>query len=260
MTRKPRKPSRAAIYCRISEDRDDDHLAVERQERLCRDLAADRGWQVARTFINGDVSASNGESRPQYEAMLAAIESGSIDAIIVRDQDRLVRRPVELERIITLTERMGAAILNVAGQVDLSTPNGRLVARMLGAAAAGEVEAKVERQKRKSDQLAAAGKPHPGPRPFGYEPDQLTIREDEAALLRDAAERILAGESLTSLAREWNRQGIPTARGNAWTPTSLRKTLTGPRVAGLRAHRGEVVGEPPGPPSSPGTPRRPWWR
>lgn len=55
---------------------------------------------------------------------------------------------------------------------------------MLGAMAAGEIEHKVERQKRTSDQLAAAGKPHPGLGRFGYGVDQMTIRESE--LVRDA--------------------------------------------------------------------------
>src|SRR4051812_750934 len=79
------RPVKAAIYCRISRDRVEiteggekrfTMLGVERQELDCRIKAASLGWEVAETFVDNDISATSGRTRPGYEAMLAAIENG----------------------------------------------------------------------------------------------------------------------------------------------------------------------------------------
>jgi hypothetical protein len=72
--------------------------------------------------------------------------------------------------------------------------------------------------------------------------DPHTVREEEAAVLREVAERWLAGEPMRALARELQERGVPTVRGGEWTRTGLRKTLMSPRLAGIRVHRrnGEV--------------------
>jgi hypothetical protein len=67
---------------------------------------------------------------------------------------------------------------------------------------------------------------------------------EEADAIRDAARRLLAGEGITALARDWNAKGYRRPRGGtAWSSTTVRDVLTSPRNAGLVQHRGEVVGE-----------------
>lgn len=61
-------------------------------------------------------------------------------------------------------------------------------------------------------------------------------------MLRAACDQVLAGESLGSIMRDWDARGVLTARGNRWNRTSLRQVLLRPRNAGLREHRGHVVG------------------
>ncbi|HEY0697927.1 MAG TPA: recombinase family protein [Micromonospora sp.] len=124
-----------------------------------------------------------------------------------------------------------------AGAVDLTTPSGRMVARMLGATARYESEHKAARIRRKLAENAAAGKPHV----YGWEPDRLTIRETEAAVIRDAARRILAGEPLRSIFRDLNARGLYNASGNPWTHPTFRGCLLNARHAGLREHNGQEV-------------------
>lgn len=69
-------------------------------------------------------------------------------------------------------------------------------------------------------------------RPFGYEPDRTTVRESEAELIRDAAQRIVDGESLRSVTKILNEGGARTSGGNALTPSVLRRILTSPRISG----------------------------
>ncbi|HYA01279.1 MAG TPA: recombinase family protein, partial [Candidatus Binatia bacterium] len=137
--------TRAAIYARISRDRAGAGLGVDRQAAECRELATRRGWDVVATFIDNDISAFSGKVRPQYEALLGAIEGGRVEAVLAWHNDRLHRSPKELERFIDLVEHHKVAVAVVqGGDYDLTTSNGRLSARIVGAVARHESEHKSE--------------------------------------------------------------------------------------------------------------------
>jgi hypothetical protein len=158
--------------------------------------------------------------------------------------DRLHRSPIELEHFIAICEPRGIPTHCVkAGALDLATPSGRLVARQLGAVARYEVDHAVERQKRAKLQAARAGRWRGGRRPFGWEADGVTVVPSEAAVIQDAAARVLAGESLNSLARELTKAGHRTSTGAAWTSLNLRDVLMRARNIGMVEHRGELIAE-----------------
>ncbi len=235
---------RAAIYARISQDRNGEALGVERQQRLCLELVDRLGWEVVERYVENDVSAYSGKERPQYAAMLNAARAGTVDAIVALDTDRLTRHPRELEDLIDLAESHRIGLATVGGRIDLGTTDGRLVARITGAVARQESERKAERTRRKIDELAQAGKWSGGPRRFGYSDGMVEIVAPEAEAIRQAARAVLdEGASWRSIARAWDEAGLLTARGNPWRPASVRRTLTAPHLAGLRLHRGEVVGQ-----------------
>lgn len=235
---------RAFIYTRISRDREGAGLGIERQREDCEDLAQRLGWTVADVYSDNDVSAYSGKKRPGYAAMLEALEAGKASAVISWHTDRLHRSPVELESFIDLCDRHKVEIRTVqAGVMDLGTASGKMVARMLGAAARHEVEHSIERQRRAKFQAALEGKFRGGRRSFGYESDGMTIRESEAARLRDAADRILAGVSIAQIVREWNEAGIVTTfSGKEWSTRDFRRMIARPRNAGLITHEGEILG------------------
>lgn len=233
----------AVIYARISRDREGAGLGVDRQRKDCEELAARLGWTVVDTFTDNDISAFSGKRRPGYDAMRAALESGRAQAVIAWHPDRLHRRPIELESFIDLCDRKGIAVRTVqAGTVDLSTASGRMVARMLGAAARHEVEHNVERQKRAKEQAALDGRYRGGRRAFGYEPSGMAVREAEADAIRDATKKVLSGVSLRQLAREWNAAGLRTSfGGNEFNSREVRKILLRPRNAGYSLHEGKRI-------------------
>ncbi|MDQ3640661.1 MAG: zinc ribbon domain-containing protein [Actinomycetota bacterium] len=71
-------------------------------------------------------------------------------------------------------------------------------------------------------------------RAFGHSADRAHVVDAEGAAIRDAARRVLAGETLSSIVAEWNRRGLPTASGGPWRVNSLSSLLLQPRLAGLR--------------------------
>lgn len=236
--------TRSGIYARISSDRGGTGLGVRRQEEDCRALCETRGWNVAGVFIDNDTSAYKSVSRPGYVRLLDAVGAGDIDAIVAWHPDRLHRSPLELEDFIQMVNKAGVAVATVqAGQYDLSTAAGRMTARVVGAVARHESEQKSERIRRKALELAREGRVGGGgTRPFGYEQDRMTVREGEAMLIVEAANRVVSGEALMAVARDWQARGIQTPTGRHWKSTPLRRMLMSPRIAGLRQHRGAVIG------------------
>ena len=215
-------------------------------------LPTARSWPKARGFVVAEAGTwttpsprSTASASPEYERLLADLRDGRIGAVVAWHPDRLYRHPRRtLRRSSRPWRAAGAAVATVqAGELDLATPSGRMVARMLGAAARYEGEHKAERQRRKHLELAEAGKTTGGgDRPFGFEADRVTIRESEATLIRDAARRLRAGETGRSIIKRWTASGVRTPRGSTWSRSSFRRMITSPRIAGLREHRGAVVG------------------
>jgi len=235
---------RAAIYARISSDRDGDLLGVRRQVEDCERLIERKGWEVAERYLDDDVSAYKERVRPAYRQMLDDVRGGFLDAV-VWDADRLHRQPKELEEFFEVCKDAGVTRLaSVSGDIDLAAHDGQFLARILGAVAKKESDDKSRRIRRKHEELAQAGKiAGGGTRPYGYEVDRRTVRESEAVIVRECARRLLAGEALRAICADLNERGVATVTGGPWKTQTLRRMLMSPRISGQREHRGEIVAD-----------------
>lgn len=227
---------------------------MARQLKDCLALAERKGWPVLQTFIDNDVSASTGRVRPQYAAMMTALAEGRLDALVCWDVDRLTRTPRELEDVVDLAERKGVALASVGGEIDLATPQGRLTARIKGSVAKHETEQLSRRVKAKMDERAETGATH-GRIAYGWRREQVlddqgrrlgsrdVLHPEQAAVLREAAGALLAGDSLRHIVAVLNDRGEVTLGDVPWTIVTLRRMLLRERTGGLRRHRGEIVGQ-----------------
>ena len=232
----------AAVYVRISDDKEGAGLGVARQRQDCEKRAAELDLAVSPVdYTDNDVSAYSGKSRAGYERLLDDITGHRIGAVIAWHTDRLHRSPTELERYITITEKIPTYTVT-GGLLDLSTPSGRLAARQFGAIARYESEHRAERIARKHQQSAELGRWRGGTRAFGYAADGMALDPAEAALVRGAYATVIAGGSLGSIIRAWNEQGITTTTGKAWSYATLRQVLLRQRNYGASVYRGRVVG------------------
>jgi len=211
------------VYARISSDVLGEGLGVARQRQDCAALAECHGWTVVDTYVDNDVSAFSGKRRPEYERLLTDVRSGRVHGIVAWHTDRLHRSPRELETFIDLIEATKCSVDTVqTGELDLSTPSGRVMARTLGAFARYESEHKSARIRRKLEQNAVEGKHHGGERPYGWNPDRTTLCEVEAEWVRFATSQVLAGVSLRSIAKVMNERGSRNADGAPWSLSNVR--------------------------------------
>ncbi|MFE2360158.1 recombinase family protein [Streptomyces virginiae] len=256
---------RAVIYVRISQDRTGAHLGVDRQRQDCEALAERHGWEVVETYCDNDISAYSGKPRKDYRRMLADLDAGTATVVIVWHNDRLTRSTVELEEYIDLSDRRGISTHTVqAGTIDLTSPSGRMTARILGAVARQESEHKGHRVARARLQNAQAGKWGGGIRPFGWgvptgetrkkidrktgdevevpvlDMDQLV--PEEAAAVEVGIDMILSGGSIKGWCRWLADKGLTTTRGNPVGHVEARDMLMRARNAGIAIYRGEEIG------------------
>jgi DNA invertase Pin-like site-specific DNA recombinase len=232
------KVKQAAIYCRISRDRTGQAAGTTRQRKDCTALVDRHGWEVTRVYVDDDTTAYTGEKREEYELLLDAVRAGVVDVIVAWHPDRLTRNMRELEDLVDVLDAADCPVQSCqAGEWDLSTPEGRMRARLLGTVARYESEIKAARLKAMHSDLARSGRWWGGPRPYGYQPDSeggLVVIEDEARIVHEAAARVLAGEWVGQIASDLNRRGVPTARGARWRVQTLRGLLTSDTIAGRR--------------------------
>lgn len=176
--------------------------------------------------------------------MLRDVRNGYVQAVVVWDIDRLTRTPREIEDVIDFADEYGLALANVGGDIDLSTSDGRMMARIKGALARAETEKMGKRLRRRFQQKAEMGEPH-GRSPYGYRRvDGRDIpNEEQAVVVRDAARRVLAGESLRAVCASLNSSRVSGPESSAWNTTILRQILTRASNAGLRTYQGRVIGK-----------------
>ena len=234
--------TQAAIYARISKD-DGSALGVSRQVKDCRTEADRRGWTVRDVYVDNDVSASSGAPRPEWQRLVRDVEARRVSAIVVWSAERLTRKPREAEDVIEWAEKYGLALANIGGELDLSTPDGRMMYRIRGAISRHESEQSSRRIRRKFLERAESGKPH-GKVAYGYQrvDGRDVLDPEQAAVISDAARRLLAGESLRSVATRLNETDRLSPRGKKWESATLRQILLRDRNAGLRRHQGSVIG------------------
>lgn len=274
---------RAAIYARISSDRGGDALGVKRQEKRCRELIERKGWTLAAVHTDNDRSAfDKSVVRESFERLRSDLDH--YDVVVYWKGDRVFRNALEYARFLGECQDRGVRPVSVEeGEIDLDDPMNLLLRGMFpGAQAEQESRNTAKRTRSKHKELAEKGKDSGGPRPYGFERDRVTIREEEAEVLRDAARRVLQGDGLRTIVRGMNEAGVPTVteqrrrrvQGLAedglshegisdelglkdvgtvqreldrkpveWYPRVLRRMLLAPRTAGMREHHGEVTAE-----------------
>lgn len=211
---------KVAIYARQSIDKAE---GIDRQKARCLALCEARAYSVAEIYEDNEVSATRARgASTAWARMLADIETGRIDVVIAVDIDRLLRR---MDDLLLLT-KLKVKVLTVSGEIDLTTPDGEFRAHMLASIAQYETRQKGERQTRANAARVEAGRPVPGRRRYGYEPDNMTLREPEAQDLRDLYKAFLAGASIRSL-----------ARAREWRNVRVRETLQNPSYKGWVKHK-----------------------
>ncbi|MFD4751830.1 recombinase family protein [Streptomyces sp. NPDC058426] len=235
----------AALYCRISQADDDDQTGVDRQERICREIADRRGLAIdpSHVFVDNSRSAwRRNRKRPGWDQLLERARHREFRHIIAYHPDRLMRQPRDLEELLQVSDDHEIVLHGEANRRNLSDPDDRFILRIEVAHACRSSDDTSRRLKSALAERAEAGMPHSGKRRYGYEADGMTIKDDEAEIVREVFDRYLRGQSPVAIALVLHKRGIKTVYGKEWTQGTVRALLDSRHVAAIRMHQGEEAG------------------
>ena len=245
------------IYARVSRLKRDEKRepSTNGQIAVCRVRLADLGLPEGKVLVDLDRSAWNPNvKREAWDELMDRLESGLSGGVIIFDLERFSRQPKDGERMIDLAAR-GLLVLDSESEYDLTTPNGKKAFRDAMNAAAYYSDRLSTRVQRGLRLKAMAGNPNGSAPRFGFEEDRMTVRQDEADIIREMTSRVMAGEVLLTLVADLNARGIQSTQGNPWDTTSLKNLLIRPINCGrvtfkTNPETGEraVVGRLPGSP------------
>jgi DNA invertase Pin-like site-specific DNA recombinase len=246
-----RSVTRAAIYCRLSRA---GGQGIERQEEDCRRIAAERGWDLAEVFTEtGSASPTARKARVEWERLKEGIEAHEFDAVIFWMEDRSNRDVIQAGEFVKVCQQAGLTKV-VLPTYEYDFTDQEDVAKFYGEVirAQQEIARLSKRVTRQKQQNAQAGKRNGGRRGFGSTGAGRTkvslwqaLQEQE--LIREAVSRVLAGESLQGIARDWKARGVRTPGtvanpdGGTWSGQNLRQMLLSPAIAGYRTHNGKLI-------------------
>lgn len=240
--------TRAVLYLRISES-DEASTSLQRQEEDLRARAAREGWTVV--DVLSDDGISGGLSREKATGALEMLRSGDADVLAVWKADRWSRQGVRAVADLddVLSQRPKARFIADQDALDSREASFDVIFGVLAVIARAERKNTSLRVRSSIAALRRVGRYSGGNLPYGYQPIAnpdgpgriLVVNEDEAAVVREAAERVLSGESTYAVSRDLNERGVPTRRGATWTVQALRQVLTAEPILGRITHRGELL-------------------
>lgn len=164
------------------------------------------------------------------------------DGLLVTHLDRMSRRAADLLAVVEWCKASRKKVYDTTG-TEFTGAAGAVLLGVLGGLAQGERERMVERAKASYKTLAVSGRWRGGVAPYGYRPftaddghKYLEPNPDAVAVIHEAHDRILAGESVNSICADLNRREVPTPTGKPgapWRVGNLSRVVTTQRLLGL---------------------------
>jgi len=229
---------RCAIYTRKSSEEglEQDFNSLHAQREACEAFIKSQvgeGWRLVKTaYDDGGLSGATME-RPALQRLLADINQGLIDVVVVYKVDRLTRSLTDFAKMVEVFDARGVSFVAVTQQFNTTTSMGRLTLNVLLSFAQFEREVTGERIRDKIAASKQKGMWMGGLVPIGYDAidRRLVVNQSEAETVREIFPRYLVLGSVRLLMEDLNRRGIR---------SKVRVARNGKRSGGNRFFRGAL--------------------
>jgi site-specific DNA recombinase len=219
---------KAIGYVRVSTDQQADRgVSLQAQTERVRAMATVQGAELVHIEVDGGESAKS-MKRPGLQRILAMVEAGAVQAVIVAKLDRLTRSVKDMCSLLELFEKRKVALISVAESLDTGSAAGRLVITIMGAVSQWEREAIGERTR---EALRHKGSKRERVGNIGYglrlAADGVHVEDcpAEQAALAEIRRLRNEGRSMRGIATALNTRGYRTRRGSDWRLESVARVL-----------------------------------
>ena len=240
----------AALYARVSSDRQDVDLSVSAQLRVLRDYAQKNGYLVAREYVD-EAESGRIADRPQFQKMLneASKPESPFQEILVWKFSRFTRKREHAVAFKSMLRRRGVRVVSITEQAD-DTPTGKLLEAIIESVDEFYSENLAQEVTRGMREAASRGFWVTSYAPYGYKRvyvqdgakkrPKLELDPPADAVVRRIFDMVLQGKSILDVTKTLNAEGIPTTNGKRWLKTTIHTMLaneayTGAVVWGIKA-------------------------
>ncbi|KPC72132.1 integrase [Streptomyces sp. NRRL WC-3753] len=253
------RPTRALIAVRLTRQTDST-TSPERQYEECRSFCDLQDWKVVGVARDLSVSATAVPpwKRPELSRWLD--HAPAFDVIVFWRLDRFVRRVGDLHRMIEWARNHGdKGLVSATEPFDLTSAAGQTMADMIATFAQMEARAAAERVASSRAHLLTSTRWGGGSPPFGYRTfakdgaRYLEVNPQTANVVREAALRVIDGEPVNAVCRDFEERGLPSpadtyqrnksGKNFVWYPRTLKGILTSPTLLGWKTRSEDVPGK-----------------
>ncbi|MCL1861874.1 MAG: recombinase family protein [Proteobacteria bacterium] len=235
---------RTAAYCRYSSDQQRE-TSIRDQLRNIENYCTRMGWPIPSLYQDQAISGSRND-RPGYLSMLAAVEQGIIDVLLVDDLSRLSRDHIESAQVIRRLKFSGVRVVGVSDGTDTARDGYKLETGLRGLMSELYIDDLAKKTHRGLMGQALAGY-SAGGLPYGYQSTsdgnghKRQIIEEEAQWVRYIFERYAQGANSRAIASELNDRSVPSPRGGKWLLSALYPSQKGVGILGNPIYNGKQV-------------------
>ena len=244
----------AALYARVSSDRQDVDLSVAAQLRALRDYAKKNGYLAVREYVD-EAESGRIADRPQFRKMLdeASKPEAPFQEILVWKFSRFTRKREHAVAFKSMLRRKGVRVVSITEHAD-DTPTGKLMEAIIESVDEFYSENLAQEVTRGMREAASRGFWMTASAPYGYERvyvqdgakkrPRLELNPPHDAVVRRIFDLTLQGKTSLDILRTFNGEGIPSPNGKQWRKTTVHKLLTneaytGTLVWGQKARDGQ---------------------
>ncbi len=227
---------KTGIYIRVStEDQAKDGFSIHAQKEKLTKYAEANEWDIIDFYIDDGISGKNLKDRPEVTRLLKDVEENKINNILIYKLDRLTRSMKDLLYLIEFFEKNNCTFNSQTEKIDTSNAVGRMFVKIIGIFAEFERENLAERVAFGYEQKTREGNYTNTHGVYGYDYLKggiLLVNEREKELITKIFEYYINGDSYFKIAKKLNMANIPTKRGGAWAPSTIKSILENPLYIG----------------------------
>ena len=235
--------TKAALYARVSSDRQKQEQTIESQVAELKRQIAVAGHTLVKEYVDDGYSGAYLD-RPALDQLRLDVKADAFDVVYFLCADRIARDMIHQTIIVGEFLRYKKRII-INGKDYEENPENRFTLQVLGAVAQFERAKIIERTRRGALHHVRAGKLiSQGHTTFGYRymrktterAAHLVINEEQAAVIRSVFEMFASGHhGLNAILRSLERQRVPTVKGKSkWHISTVKRMLQNPTYAGIR--------------------------
>ena len=236
-----------AAYCRVSTDFAEQETSIESQRAHYEEkIRRNADWEFAEVYLEAGTSGTHAETRPQFQRLLADCRSHRVDIILTKSISRFARNTTDCLSAVRELSALGVSVRFEKEDIDTAAMGTELVLSVLACLAEDESRSISANIRWGVRRRFAAGTYKLAVAPYGFrktEDGGLELSPQTAEVVRGIFDAFCRGNGLRKIASTLTALGLPSPRGGAWNPRTIRHILTNPVYVGdllmQKTYRGE---------------------